>query len=172
MKEGTDVTIVAWGAMIQKSLEASQISDCSVEIIDIRYLFPLDFDLIKTSVMKTNKLIVVHEDNINNGFGAEIVSRVADTCFEYLDAPIKRVASKDFPVAYSSVLEDEILVQTDWIVSAINELVKNIDMKQLFKFLRLKLISTNIVILKKIGDLECLLKLLCPKWENLLLRVL
>ena len=124
VKEGTDVTIVAWGAMIQKSLEASQISDCSVEIIDIRYLFPLDFDLIKTSVMKTNKLIVVHEDNINNGFGAEIVSRVADTCFEYLDAPIKRVASKDFPVAYSSVLEDEILVQTDWIVSAINELVK------------------------------------------------
>ena len=80
--------------------------------------------MIKSSVIKTNKLIVVHEDNINNGFGAEIVSRVADTCFEYLDAPIKRVASKDFPVAYSSVLEDEILVQTDWIVSAINELVK------------------------------------------------
>tara|TARA_Y100000768_G_scaffold145338_1_gene108397 strand:- start:3449 stop:5434 length:1986 start_codon:yes stop_codon:yes gene_type:complete len=124
VKAGEDVTIVAWGAMIQKSIEASQQIDCSVEIIDIRYLFPLDFELIRNSVKKTNKLIVVHEDNINNGFGAEIVSRVADSCFEYLDAPIKRVASKDFPVAYSSVLEDEILVQTDWIVSAIDELVK------------------------------------------------
>ena len=124
VKDGDDVTIVAWGAMVQKSIEAAQKTESSVEIIDIKYLFPLDFDLIKKSVKKTNRLIVVHEDNINNGFGAEIAARVADKCFEDLDAPVKRVASKDFPIAYSSVLENEILVQTDWIVEAINEISK------------------------------------------------
>ena len=124
VKEGKDVTVVTWGAMVQKSIEASQRADCSVEIIDIRYLYPLDFDIISDSVKKTNRLVVIHEDNISNGFGAEIVSRVADKCFEYLDAPIKRVASKDFPIAYSSVLENEILVQTDWILKAINEIAQ------------------------------------------------
>ena len=107
-----------------EEFEACQKTESSVEIVDIKYLFPLDFDLIKESVKKTNRLIIVHEDNINNGFGAEIAARVADKCFEYLDAPIKRVASKDFPIAYSSVLENEILVQTDWIVEAIDEISK------------------------------------------------
>ena len=73
------------------------------------------------SVEKTNRLVVVHEDNLTNGFGAEIVSLIADEAFEHLDAPIKRVASKDAPVAYASVLEDEILVQTSWIVDAVNK---------------------------------------------------
>ena len=124
VKKGNDLTIVTWGAMVQKSIEACNQLEYSVEVIDIRFLFPLDFDLIRNSVKKTNKLLIVHEDNINNGFGAEIASRVADSCFESLDAPIKRVASKDFPVPYSSKLEDEILVQTEWIISAINELIE------------------------------------------------
>tara|TARA_A100001011_G_scaffold286727_1_gene297531 strand:+ start:20 stop:1960 length:1941 start_codon:yes stop_codon:yes gene_type:complete len=123
VKEGRDVTIVTWGAMVQKSIEAANMSNTSVEVIDLRYLFPLDFKIIKDSLKKTNRIIIVHEDNINNGFGAEISSRIADECFDLLDAPIKRVASKDYPIPYSSVLEEQVLVQTDWIYKAINELV-------------------------------------------------
>ena len=123
VNKGLDVTIVTWGAMVQKSIEAANMCKASVEIIDLKYLYPLDFDLVVSSISKTNRVVVVHEDNLNNGFGAEIVARIADTCFEYLDAPVKRVASKDYPIAYSSVLENEILVQTDWIISAIKKVL-------------------------------------------------
>ena len=78
----------------------------------------------KNSIKKTNRAIVAHEDNITNGFGAEIASIISDKGFEYLDAPIKRVASKDLPVAYSAILENEILVQTSWIESAIKEIIE------------------------------------------------
>ena len=121
VQEGQDLTIVTWGALVQKSIEASRNLDYSIEIIDLRTLNPLDEESILNSVRKTNRLIVIHEDNITNGFGAEIVSIVSDKCFEFLDAPIKRVASKDSPVAYSSILENEILVQTEWIITAIKE---------------------------------------------------
>jgi 2-oxoisovalerate dehydrogenase E1 component len=123
VQEGKDVTIVTWGALVQKSIEAAQISGLSVEIIDIRTLNPLDMGTILTSLKKTNRAMVVHEDNLNNGFGAEISARIADEGFELLDAPIKRVASKDVPVAYSSILENELLVQTSWIESALQEIV-------------------------------------------------
>jgi len=119
--DGTDLTIITWGAIVQKSIEAARKTDYSIEIIDIRTLNPLDLDTILSSIKKTNRLIVAHEDNLTNGFGSEIVSLIADKGFKFLDAPIKRVASKDSPVAYSSVLEDEILVQTDWIVESIHE---------------------------------------------------
>ena len=121
--EGNDVTIVTWGAMVQKSIEAASKTEASVEILDIRFLYPLDFDLIFNSIKKTNRVIIVHEDNINNGFGAEIASRISDSCFEHLDAPVKRVASKDFPIPYASVLENEVLVQTQWIYDAINDIL-------------------------------------------------
>ena len=123
VQEGNDVTIVTWGALVQKSIEAAQNSGLSVEIIDIRTLNPLDMGTILTSLQKTNRAMVVHEDNLNNGFGAEISARIADEGFELLDAPIKRVASKDVPVAYSSILENELLVQTSWIESALQEIV-------------------------------------------------
>ena len=87
----------------------------------MRTLNPLDFESIIKSIKKTSRLIVAHEDNLTGGFGAEIVSRISDFAFEYLDAPVKRVASKDSPVAYAQNLEDEILVQVDWIVDCINE---------------------------------------------------
>jgi len=121
--EGDDVTIITWGAMVQKSIEAANKSEASIEVLDIRFLYPLDFDLIFNSIKKTNRVIIVHEDNINNGFGAEIAARISDSCFEYLDAPIKRVASKDFPIPYASVLESEVLVQTEWICDAINDML-------------------------------------------------
>ena len=121
VQEGSDLTIVTWGALVQKSIEAARDLDYDIEIIDIRTLNPFDKETVLNSVKKTNRLIVAHEDNLTNGFGAEIVSIISNEGFKYLDAPIKRVASMDSPVAYSSILEDEILVQTDWIINAINE---------------------------------------------------
>ena len=121
-QEGVDLTIVTWGAMVYKSIEASKKVDFSVEVLDIRYIYPLDFELIKNSIKKTNRVIVVHEDNITNGFGGEIVSRINEECFEFLDSPVKRIGSKDFPIPYASIFEDEVLVQTDWIVDGINEI--------------------------------------------------
>ena len=124
VQEGNDITIVTWGAIVQKSIEAAKKSGYSVEIIDIRTLNPLDIDTILESVKKTNRVIVAHEDVITSGFGAEIVSQISDKAFEYLDAPIKRVASQDSHVAYAPVLEDEILVQTSWISDCITEVMK------------------------------------------------
>ena len=79
---------------------------------------------IMESIKKTARVIVVHEDNITSGFGGEIVSKIIDEGFEFLDAPVKRVASKDCPVPYAAELEDEILVQTSWIETAIKEIIE------------------------------------------------
>ena len=119
IQNGSDLTIITWGAIVQKSIEASRKFNYSIEIIDLRTLNPLDLDTIFTSIKKTNRVIIAHEDNLTNGFGSEISSIISERGFEYLDAPLKRVASKDCPVAYSSILENEILVQTDWIEKAI-----------------------------------------------------
>ena len=124
VEEGEDVTIITWGAIVQKAIEASRNSEFSIEIIDIRTLNPLDMDTIINSIKKTNRAIVAHEDNLTNGFGAEIVARIGDEGFEYLDAPIKRVASKDSPIAYAETLENELLVQTSWIEDSINSIIE------------------------------------------------
>ena len=124
VKKGTDITIVTWGALVEKSIQASNSLEVSAEIIDIRTLNPLDMDSIVQSIKKTNRVLIVHEDNLTNGFGGEIASKIIENAFEYLDAPIKRVASKDFPVPYASELENEILVQTSWIKSAIKEMLE------------------------------------------------
>jgi len=123
VQEGSDVTIVTWGALVQKSIEAARKSEINAEIIDIRTLNPLDMDTILESISKTNRVIVAHEDNLTGGFGGEITARIVDEGFEYLDAPVKRVASKDVPIAYAPVLEDQILVQTDWLVDAIQKVL-------------------------------------------------
>ena len=122
VQEGSEITIITWGALVQKSIEAARNSGLSVEIIDLRTLNPLDMETILISLQKTNRAIVAHEDNLTNGFGAEISARISDEGFKYLDAPIKRVASKDSPVAYAEVLENELLVQTSWIETAIKDL--------------------------------------------------
>ena len=84
----------------------------------------MDLDTILQSVKKTSRVLIVHEDNMTNGFGAEIAAKISDVGFEYLDAPIKSVASLDCHVAYAPVLENEILVQTSWIEDAIKELLE------------------------------------------------
>ena len=123
VQEGTDLTIITWGAIVQKSVEAARNSNKSIEIIDIRTLNPLDMDTILNSIKKTNRVIVAHEDHLTSGFGAEISAQIADAGFKYLDAPVKRIASKDVHIAYSPNLENEILVQTEWISDGIEEVL-------------------------------------------------
>ena len=125
--EGDELTVITWGAMVQKSLEAVQsleIQNDSVEVIDLRTLNPLDMDLIETSIMKTSKALVVHEDNITNGPGAEIAAIIADKFFELLDGPVRRVGAKDSPVPFNWIIEEEILPQTVDVANAIQELLE------------------------------------------------
>tara|TARA_Y100001970_G_scaffold20772_1_gene23452 strand:- start:6996 stop:8999 length:2004 start_codon:yes stop_codon:yes gene_type:complete len=123
VQEGEQLTIVTWGAIVQKAVEAARNTNKSVEIIDIRTLAPLDINTILDSIKKTNRVIVAHEDHLTSGFGSEISAQIADIGFEFLDAPVKRIASKDVHIAYSPNLENEILVQTDWIEKEIEEIL-------------------------------------------------
>jgi 2-oxoisovalerate dehydrogenase E1 component len=126
VREGTDLTIVTYGALVQRSLvaakNAEQQQGINAEVIDLRTLAPYDWDAIATSVKKTNKLIVAHEDTRTHGFGAEVAARVGEELFEYLDAPVRRVAALDTFVAYAPQLEDEILPQVEDVYRAVTEL--------------------------------------------------
>ena len=127
VQEGTVLTILTWGAMVQKSIEAvkkEKIEEGIVEIIDLRTLNPLDEETIGTSVSKTGKVLVVHEDNLTNGPGAEIAAIVADHYFEDLDGPVKRVASADSHVPFNWFLEEEVLLQTKNIQIVLKELLE------------------------------------------------
>jgi len=124
-KEGTDVTVVTWGALVQKSMEAARQLEkegIDVEVVDIRTVNPLDTETIIESVKKTNKVLVAHEDTLFQGFGAEISAQIAEFAFEYLDGPVRRLAGADTPVPFSPVLEDEALPQTDNITEALRDL--------------------------------------------------
>lgn len=124
-REGTDITIVTYGSMVQKSLEAAKKMEekgVSVEVIDIRTINPLDTETIYNSVKKTNKVLIVHEDTLTAGFGGEIAALIAKNCFEYLDGPVMRVAALDTPVPYSPPLEDAMLPNERKIVAALEEL--------------------------------------------------
>ncbi len=125
VREGTDLTIVTFGALVQRSLVAAKQAEqqgINAEVIDLRTLAPYDFDAVARSVKKTNKLLVVHEDSKSFGFGAEVAARAADELFEYLDAPVRRVAALDTFVAYAPQLEDAILPQSEDVLRAITEL--------------------------------------------------
>jgi 2-oxoisovalerate dehydrogenase E1 component len=125
---GSDVTIVTCGALVKRSLDAAKVvheaHGIDAEVIDLRTVKPLDMERIAGSVKKTGKVLIVHEDNLSWGIGAEIAARVADELFEWLDGPVRRVASLDTWVAYAPNLEDEILPQTPDIVEALVELGK------------------------------------------------
>jgi pyruvate/2-oxoglutarate/acetoin dehydrogenase E1 component len=121
-REGTDLTIVTYAAMVHKSLEAAEVLEkedgLSVEVIDLRTLLPLDEDAIVESVKKTSRLLVVHEDTRTGGIAGEIAMRVNEKAFEWLDAPVLRVAALDAPVPYSPPLEDYFLPQVEDVVKA------------------------------------------------------
>ncbi|MDT5156741.1 MAG: 2-oxoisovalerate dehydrogenase component [Acidobacteriota bacterium] len=126
VREGTDLTIVTYGALVQRSLvaarNAEQQQGIKVEVIDLRTLAPYDWEAIAASVRKTSKLLVAHEDTRTHGFGAEVAARVSEELFDYLDAPVRRVAALDTFVAYAPQLEDAILPQVDDVYRAITEL--------------------------------------------------
>jgi 2-oxoisovalerate dehydrogenase E1 component len=128
IKEGTDLTVISYGAVVPRALQAAQKiereQNLSVELIDLRTLNPYDWEAIATSVRKTNRVIVAHEDTLSWGYGAEIAARIADELFEDLDAPVKRVAATDTFVAYQPVLEDIILPQAEDLYKAMEELAK------------------------------------------------
>ncbi|HJW99788.1 MAG TPA: dehydrogenase E1 component subunit alpha/beta [Terriglobales bacterium] len=128
VREGSDITLITYGATVPRALQAAQrISrehDVNVELIDLRTLNPYDWEAIAESVRKTNRVIVAHEDTLSWGYGAEIAARIAGELFEYLDAPVRRVAAMDSFVAYQPLLEDQILPQADDFYQAMRELAE------------------------------------------------
>jgi 2-oxoisovalerate dehydrogenase E1 component len=126
-REGTDVVVLTWGALVQRSLLAAQQAEkegLSAAVFDLRTIIPYDWEGIAELVKKTNRVIIAHEDQLTAGFGAEIAARIGDELFDHLDAPIKRVAAMDCPVAYAPDLEEVILPQSGDVLQAIRELVK------------------------------------------------
>ncbi len=127
VREGSGLTLVTYGALVQRSYLAAQEAaerGVDVEVIDLRTLQPLDFDSIARSVEKTGRAIVAHEDTLFCGYGAEVAARISDECFTDLDAPVKRVAALECMVAYAPKLEDQILPQKDDLLRAISELAE------------------------------------------------
>jgi 2-oxoisovalerate dehydrogenase E1 component len=125
---GTDLTVVTYGAVVPRALQAVQRLDreegLKIELIDLRTLNPYDWEAIAASVTKTNRVIVAYEDTLSWGYGAEIAARIADELFEHLDAPVKRVAAKDTFIAYQPVLESAILPQVQDLYLAMKELAE------------------------------------------------
>jgi len=126
VREGTDLTLVTYGAVVQRAItaakEAEEAHGLSVEVIDLRSLTPVDWDAVMGSVRKTNRVIIAYEDSLSWGYGAELAARIADEAFEWLDAPVRRVASTDTFVAYAPQLEDVILPQVEHLRTAMIEI--------------------------------------------------
>jgi len=127
IQEGTTLTIVTYGSLVYRAVQASKPlgqEGIQPEILDLRSLNPYDWELIAASVKKTNRVLVLHEDNLSWGYGAEIAARIADELFEFLDAPVRRLAAKDVFVPYHPVLEDAVLPQPADIVRAARALAE------------------------------------------------
>lgn len=125
VREGTDLSIITYGALVQRSIVAAKEAEkqgISVEIIDLRTLNPYDWNAVAETVKKTSRAIVAHEDTLSWGYGAEIAARISDELFEYLDAPVRRVGALDTFVGYAPQLEDAILPQSADVLKAIAEL--------------------------------------------------
>jgi 2-oxoisovalerate dehydrogenase E1 component len=126
VREGTDLTVVTYGAVVQRAIvaakELEEQQGIKVEVVDLRSLSPVDWETIYQSVRKTSKVIVAYEDSLSWGYGSEIAARIADQMFPWLDAPVKRVASTDTFVAYAPDLEDVILPQVETLRAAMQEI--------------------------------------------------
>jgi len=125
VQEGTALTIVTYGSLVVRAVQAAKTLEqegIEPEILDLRSLNPYDWELIAASVKKTNRVLVLHEDNVSWGFGAEIVARIAEELFEFLDAPVRRLAGKDVYIPYHPLLEDAVLPQPADIVRVAREL--------------------------------------------------
>jgi 2-oxoisovalerate dehydrogenase E1 component len=126
-RDGTDVVVITYGALVQRSLLAAQQAEkdgISVMVMDLRSIVPYDWEGIATAIAKTSRVIVAHEDQLTCGFGAELSARIGEELFEYLDAPVKRVAALDTPVAYCPDLEEVILPQSADVLRAIQDVAR------------------------------------------------
>ena len=123
VEEGDDLTIVTYGMMVHRCLEVVKDLDASIEVIDLRSIYPLDREAIVQSVQKTSKLLVVHEDTRTGGIAGEISATINEEAFEYLSAPVIRVTAPDTPVPYSAPMEDFFLVQPEEIAKAAKKLL-------------------------------------------------
>jgi 2-oxoisovalerate dehydrogenase E1 component len=126
-RDGVDVAVITYGALVQRSLLAAQQAEkdgISVMVVDLRTIMPYDWQTITAAVMRTNRVVIAHEDQLTCGFGAELAARMADELFEHLDAPVRRVAALDTPVAYYPDLEEEILPQSADVLKAIQQLAR------------------------------------------------
>ena len=127
MREGDDVTVVTWGAMVYTADEAaSQLEQdgISVEIVDLRSILPWDKKAVLASVEKTSKVLVLHEDTRTGGFGGEIAATIAEEAFESLDAPVRRITAPDTPVPFSPPLEKAFIPQVADVAGGIRELAE------------------------------------------------
>jgi pyruvate/2-oxoglutarate/acetoin dehydrogenase E1 component len=123
-REGDDVTVVTWGAMVYTAEEAAQQVSGSVEIVDLRTVLPWDKQAVLDSVRKTSKVLVLHEDTRTGGFGGEIAATIAEEAFEDLDAPVRRITAPDTPVPFSPPLEKAFIPQVDDVVRGLEELLE------------------------------------------------
>ena len=127
-RQGSNITVVSYGLMLHHCLEAAELlsqEDIDVEVVDLRTLRPLDTETIINSVKKTGKILIVHEDNLTGGVGAEIAAIVADQAFEYLDGPISRLCGPDIPtMPFAQSLEEAYLPNTDKVASALRQLAQ------------------------------------------------
>lgn len=124
-RTGNDLTIISYGILVQKALEAARIcaeENIDVEVIDLRTIRPYDWDLIAASTKKTGKVLVLYEDNRFMGFGAELAAEISEQLFDYLDGPVMRLAGKDSPIAFNWDLEEELLPQMSDILTSIKKL--------------------------------------------------
>jgi len=121
-REGRDLSIITWSAMVFRALEAAEVLEredgLSVEVLDLRTLLPMDDAAIETTVRKTNRVLIAQEDTKTGGVAGEITARINERCFEFLDAPVRRVAALDVPLPYAPTLEDYVLPNTDDLVRA------------------------------------------------------
>jgi pyruvate dehydrogenase E1 component beta subunit len=126
LREGTDVTVIATGPLVHRSLDAAKAAEddgISVEVIDPRTLQPLDEDALVKSVQKTNRVVVAHEAVTRMGFGAEVAAVLQYKAFDYLDAPIERVGAKFAPLAFAPVMEQFVVPHAEDVLAAIKRTV-------------------------------------------------
>ena len=124
VREGSDLTIVTYGATLHTALEALKTLDqeMSIELIDLRTIYPLDREKVIESVKKTNKIIILHEDIQTGGIGGELVATICENCFEYLDGPPVRITSPDTPVPQAPTLEDYYLPKVQDVIDCTRKL--------------------------------------------------
>jgi len=128
-REGKDISIITYSYMVHKALAAAEILEADgidAEVVDLRTLKPMDTEIITASVKKTHRVVVLHEACVTGGIGGEIVAKIAENVFDYIDAPIKRVGIPDVPVPYAKSLEDAIVPNEEMLITCVMEVMEGL----------------------------------------------